>query len=163
MINLKENWKYMQIFICIIIILHLDLYGFLFVCANWCYPPARSRWPGPYGGVPHGSPEAASCESFRNADGWVYDIMWLYQPVVSCVLMMQVRTPGHQWNILKYILIFVTILLAVCQFIANNMCFQSKTEEVTQFQNWLSRQQSLRNHITEICQALGRLKHLLPF
>ena len=70
--------------------------------------------------------------------------------------MMQVRTPGHQWNILKYILIFVTILLAVCQFIANNMCFQSKTEEVTQFQNWLSRQQSLRNHITEICQALGR-------
>ena len=54
---------------------HLDLYGFLIVCANWCYPPARSRWPGPYGGVPHGSPEAASCESFRNADGWVYDIM----------------------------------------------------------------------------------------
>ena len=54
--------------------LHLDLYGFLILCANWCYSPAHTMWPGPYG-VPHGSPEAASCESFRNADGWVYNIM----------------------------------------------------------------------------------------
>ena len=46
-----------------------------YLCVQTGVIPQHAAGPGPYGGVPHGSPEAASCESFRNADGWVYDIM----------------------------------------------------------------------------------------